>query len=269
MYHMGVNPGRFSKSQSDLMMLINIKLKIITKFNDNKKMDPKLKDCFVLKNGLIERTSSKLYKKNMTEEFRYVLKTQLQGFELSEDSLFSSIDGWHFNTDLYSLHYKERYDNKLCICGKKIKELCYIYFKNKNWSFQVGNCCIKKHLKFLYKKYCDSKKLLNKDYETISFLLKNIIKESFNYICCKSCDKICNKKYSKYSNCMSCLKIINLPIEYFIYIHKNKQLLKKNEYESEKRQLWKLDRQLWKLDCQLCEWRLLINDLNRQLLLCF
>ena len=91
-------------------------------------------------------------KKNMKEEFRYVLMTQLEGYEISENSLFSSQyqDDWHFNTDLYRKHFDKRYEDKLCICGHKIQELCHIYFKKIEWSFQVGNCCIKKHLKFLY-----------------------------------------------------------------------------------------------------------------------
>jgi hypothetical protein len=201
-------------------------------------MNPLLADRFVLhSDGTIERVIPKLYKKNMKEEFRYVLMTQLEGYEISENSLFSSQyqDDWHFNTDLYRKHFDKRYEDKLCICGHKIQELCHIYFKKIEWSFQVGNCCIKKNLDFLWIKYTDARKELTKEYKSIhdviSSLLKDVVKKSVIYTYCKMCDKICHKRYENMiqSCCISCIKVHN-PIEYFLHTHKVKQYKKEEEY---------------------------------------
>ena len=201
-------------------------------------MNPLLADRFVLhSDGTIERVIPKLYKKNMKEEFRYVLMTQLEGYEISENLLFSSHyqDDWHFNTDLYRKHFDKRYDNKLCICGHKIQELCHIYFKKIEWSFQVGNCCIKKNLDFLWVKYTEARKALAKEYKSIhdvvSSLLTGIVKNSVIYTYCKLCDKMCHKRYENMiqSCCIPCIKVHN-PIEYFLHIHKIKQYKKEEEY---------------------------------------
>lgn len=201
-------------------------------------MNPLLADRFVLhSDGTIERVIPKLYKKNMKEEFRYVLMTQLEGYEISENSLFSSQyqDDWHFNTDLYRKHFDKRYEDKLCICGHKIQELCHIYFKKIEWSFQVGNCCIKKNLDFLWIKYTDARKELTKEYKSIhdviSSLLKDVVKKSVIYTYCKMCDKIFHKRYENMiqSCCIPCIKVHN-PIEYFLHTHKVKQYKKEEEY---------------------------------------
>ena len=143
---------------------------------------------------------------------------------MSENSLFSSEDDWHFNTDLYRKHFDKRYDDKLCICGHKIQELCHIYFKNIEWSFQVGNCCIKKNLDFLWIKYTDARKALTKEYKSIhdviSSLLKDVVKNSVIYTYCK----ICDKRYDSIL-CIPCN-----PIEYFLHTHKVKQFKKEEEY---------------------------------------
>ena len=122
-------------------------------------MNPKLAERFILQNNVLERVKSKLYTENLREEFKYVIMTQLEGVE----DIFSLRDEWHFNIEKYIEHFEKRYDNKLCICGHKIKELCHIYFKDISLSFLVGNCCIRKNLVFLYNRYTETKKTLTKD----------------------------------------------------------------------------------------------------------
>jgi len=97
-------------------------------------MNPLLTSRFSFNNGQIIRINPAKYQENMRHEFLYILKVQT-GIEFNENNYTALEEQNEDQEQDIGIHW--------CICGKEIKKLCILVFKDGT-SFQVGNECVNK-----------------------------------------------------------------------------------------------------------------------------